>query len=103
MKPNSTAAAMREVLRWVPLDAVRGAVVVYRLGGATLPGERGGPMRFYIPDVQRCGVAGLDTCAHIKALGQVMVARQTGLGVRTRRAPHQASRRRFASSRVRFL
>jgi DMSO/TMAO reductase YedYZ molybdopterin-dependent catalytic subunit len=69
---------------WVPLDAVKEAVVVYRLGDAPLPEDKGGPMRFYIPDVEKCGVAGLDACANVKALGHVLVARQSGLSLHTR-------------------
>jgi DMSO/TMAO reductase YedYZ molybdopterin-dependent catalytic subunit len=67
---------------WVPLDAVAQALVVYRLGDGPLPEADGGPLRFLIPDVEKCGVAGLDTCANVKRLGTVTLARSAGFGLR---------------------
>ena len=38
----------------VPLDAVRNAVIAYRLGNEPLPAKKGGPFRFLIPNVEDC-------------------------------------------------
>jgi hypothetical protein len=56
-----------------PLAALRTAVVVYRLGQGPLPAEQGGPLRFLIPNLEECGVAGVDRCTNVKALRLVRV------------------------------
>src|SRR5258706_12754974 len=64
---------------WVPIDAVaESGVVVYRIGQEPLPADKGGPMRFYIPNVEKCGVPGLDTCANLKSLGTITVTHNAG-------------------------
>ena len=56
----------------VPLDAIaRDALVVYALGDAPLPRERGGPVRLLIVDAAACGQAGIDACANVKDLGVI--------------------------------
>lgn len=67
----------------VPLDAVaeRG-IVVYREGGAPLPQSKGGPVRFYIRDVESCGIADLDKCANVKYLRRVTLSAQPGRDTR---------------------
>lgn len=68
----------------VPLDAVRtNAIVAYRLGGARLPGDQGGPIRFYVVDAKACGAdSGVDACANVKRLGRIRltVARAPDVG-----------------------
>ena len=66
----------------VPLDAVREAVVAYRLGNQPLPREKGGPMRFFIPQVEQCAVGGVDACANVKFLGCIRVTRAAGADTR---------------------
>jgi len=57
-----------------PLAALRSAVLVYRLGDAPLPADRGGPVRFLIPDLEECAAAGVDRCTNVKALGRVRIS-----------------------------
>ena len=67
----------------VPLDAVaeRG-IVVYREGDAPLAESKGGPVRFYIRDVESCGIADLDKCANVKYLRRIMLSEQPGRDTR---------------------
>jgi DMSO/TMAO reductase YedYZ molybdopterin-dependent catalytic subunit len=62
----------------VPLAAVRDAVVAYRLGNAPLPREKGGPLRFFIPNVEQCAVGGVDACANVKFLGRIRITAGAG-------------------------
>jgi len=73
----------------VALDAIREALVVYRLGDRPLPAEHGGPLRFLIPDAARCGRGGADACANVKAVGVIRLT--VGPGDDTR--PATAKRR----------
>lgn len=57
-----------------PLAALGSAVLVYRLGDAPLPPDRGGPIRFLIPDLEECGLPGVDRCTNVKGLGRIRVA-----------------------------
>lgn len=67
----------------VPLDAVaeRG-IVVYRDGDAPLAESKGGPVRFYIRDVESCGIADLDKCANVKYLRRITLSAQPGRDTR---------------------
>jgi hypothetical protein len=67
----------------VPLEAVadRG-IVVYRLGNDSLPAAQGGPVRFYITDVESCAAGEVDACANVKFLGVIQLTK--GAGVDTR-------------------
>ena len=56
-----------------PLAALGGAVLIYRLGAAPLPNEKGGPVRFLIPNLQECDVPGVDRCTNVKALARVRI------------------------------
>jgi DMSO/TMAO reductase YedYZ molybdopterin-dependent catalytic subunit len=56
-----------------PLAALRTAVLIYRLGQSPLPVEQGGPVRFLIPNLEECGVAGVDRCTNVKALRIVRI------------------------------
>ncbi len=60
----------------VPLDAVADAVVAYRLGDAPLPGAKGGPFRFYIPNIEQCTSGTVDACANVKDLGHLQLSQQ---------------------------
>ena len=62
----------------VPLAAVRDAIVAYRLEDAPLPEKKGGPFRFFIPNIHECAVGEVDACANVKFLGVVQVSRQPG-------------------------
>jgi len=62
----------------VALAAVRDAVIVYRLGDAPLPAEKGGPLRFYIPATDECLRGEIDHCANVKNLGTLHVTRGAG-------------------------
>ncbi len=56
----------------VPLAAIRdNALVVYRLGDAPLPPDKGGPVRFYVLQPRE----GADACANVKALGTIRLTR----------------------------
>jgi DMSO/TMAO reductase YedYZ molybdopterin-dependent catalytic subunit len=58
-----------------PLAALDSAVLVYRLGDAPLPAADGGPVRFLIPNLEECGIGGVDRCTNVKGLGRVRIAR----------------------------
>lgn len=62
----------------VPLAAVRDAIVAYRLGNAPLPEKKGGPFRFFIPNIHECAVGEVDACANVKFLGLMQVSHQPG-------------------------
>jgi 2-dehydropantoate 2-reductase len=53
-------------------------IVVYGLNGAPLPEAKGGPVRFYIQDVDSCGVADLDKCANVKHLARIELSKTPG-------------------------
>jgi DMSO/TMAO reductase YedYZ molybdopterin-dependent catalytic subunit len=55
----------------VPLHLLGAAVVAYRFGDGALPEKKGGPARFYVPDVEKCGTPGVDACANVKGLGTI--------------------------------
>jgi 2-dehydropantoate 2-reductase len=67
----------------VPLAAVRDrGIVVYRVGDAPLPAVQGGPMRFFITDVEACATGEVDACANVKFLGTIELT--VGPGTDTR-------------------
>lgn len=56
----------------VPLQAVRGeGIVVYRLGGGSLPAANGGPIRFLIRNPAACHTDELDDCANVKFVDRI--------------------------------
>lgn len=78
----------------VPLDAVRDAVLVYRLGDSVLPAANGGPVRLLIPDAARCGRADVDMCANVKHVSVLRVGTEPGRDTRpTTKAEHAAMHR----------
>jgi 2-dehydropantoate 2-reductase len=67
----------------LPLAAVRDrALIVYRMGEASLPVEQGGPIRFLIVDAEACGLSEIDTCANVKFLGSIQVTQGPGVDTR---------------------
>lgn len=54
-----------------PLAALRSAVLIYRLGDAPLPEDKGGPVRLLIPNLEECDVSGVDRCTNVKGLGRI--------------------------------
>lgn len=56
----------------IPLQPVRAeSIVIYRLDGAALPVERGGPFRFLIKDPAACHTDELDDCANVKFVDRI--------------------------------
>lgn len=67
----------------VPLDAIADqALILYALGDGPLPEEKGGPVRFLIPDPAACGTAEIDTCANVKFLRSIELSAERGRDVR---------------------
>lgn len=67
----------------VPLAAVcERSLVVYRLGDGPLPADKGGPIRFFITDVDACAVGEVDACANVKFLGVIQCTRGPGTDTR---------------------
>ena len=63
----------------VALEAIRGqGLVVYRKGAAPLTVGEGGPVRFYIIDVESCGVADIDECANVKSIVRIKLSATPG-------------------------
>ena len=83
----------------VPLAAVADqALVLYALGGAPLPGDKGGPVRFLIPDPAACGTEDVDTCVNVKYLRSIELSAERGRDIRpttlrAHAALHEAERR----------
>ncbi|MBI3845997.1 MAG: methyltransferase domain-containing protein [Planctomycetes bacterium] len=58
----------------VPLaDVAARAGILFREGRLPLARERGGPVRFVIPDATTCGKGGIDRCATVKAVVRLEV------------------------------
>ena len=68
----------------VPLEALRGALIAYRLGDEPLPKEKGGPLRFLIPDDEGCATGGADACANVKFVGTLRLTKGPGKDTRPR-------------------
>jgi 2-dehydropantoate 2-reductase len=67
----------------VPIEAVCDrAIVVYRCGEEPLPAAQGGPIRFFITQVEACAVGEVDACANVKCLGTIQLT--VGPGIDTR-------------------
>ncbi len=66
----------------LPLAAVRDAIVAYRLGDRPLPATKGGPFRFFLPNVEECAAGEVDACANVKCLGRLHLSRKPGRDVR---------------------
>jgi hypothetical protein len=66
----------------VPLSALGEAVVAYREGDGPLAKERGGPVRFFLPEGAACATAEVDRCANVKDLAEIRF--EVGRGEDTR-------------------
>ena len=67
----------------VPLDAVRDqAILIYRLGDESLPGDKGGPVRFFVPDVAACQTDEVDQCANVKYVQSIVLSAERGQDTR---------------------
>ncbi len=66
----------------VPLEALRHAVIAYRMGNEPLPRDRGGPLRFLIPDDEGCATGGADACANVKFVGTLRLTKGKGKDTR---------------------
>ena len=94
--PGRQGAAVRlaEVLQHaapdasVPLDEIRDALLVYRLGDAPLPAHLGGPVRFLVPEAKACHSGGADTCANVKFLGRITLTQGLQPDSRATKTPH---------------
>ena len=62
----------------VPLEAVHDAIIAYRLGDEPLPSKKGGPFRFFIPNVEECAIGGVDACANVKFLARIELSQKPG-------------------------
>ena len=63
----------------IPLDDVRArSYVIYGLDGAPLPREKGGPIRFFIPDHAQCNTEEIDECANVKYVDHIELTRERG-------------------------
>jgi hypothetical protein len=71
----------------VPLAAVREAIVAYRLGDEPLPAKKGGPFRFFIPNVEECAIGEVDACANVKFLGAIHFSPTPGVDNRPTSKP----------------
>ena len=82
----------------VPLAAVVDqALLLYALDGEPLPHDKGGPVRFLIPDPAACGTEDVDTCVNVKWLNSISLSAERGRDVRpttpqAHEALHEAER-----------
>lgn len=83
----------------IPLAAVADqALLLYALDGEPLPHDKGGPVRFLIPNPAACGTAEIDTCANVKWLNSISLSTERGRDVRpatlrAHEALHEAERK----------
>jgi len=69
----------------VPLDAVKDhAILIYRLSGSSLPHDKGGPVRFFVPDVAACQTDEVDQCANVKYVQRIVLSSDRGADTRPR-------------------
>jgi DMSO/TMAO reductase YedYZ molybdopterin-dependent catalytic subunit len=67
----------------VPLEAVKDhAILIYGLGGDALPHDKGGPIRFFIPDVAACQTDEVDQCANVKYVERIVLSAEPGTDTR---------------------
>ncbi len=66
----------------VPLEELRHAVIAYRVGDEPLPRDKGGPLRFLIPDDEGCATGGADACANVKFVGTLRLTKGKGKDTR---------------------
>lgn len=67
----------------VPLAAVKDhAILIYGLDGEPLPRDKGGPIRFFIPDVAACQTDEVDQCANVKYVERIVLSAEPGQDTR---------------------
>ena len=66
----------------LPVASVQDAIVAYRLGDGPLPAKKGGPFRFFIPNVEECAVGELDAGTNVKFLACLRLNQKPGRDVR---------------------
>ena len=78
----------------IPLAPIRAqGIVVYRDGGGPLSEAKGGPVRFFIKDIESCslGASEVDRCANVKHLRRIEISAALGEDTRpTTQAAHEA-------------
>ena len=52
----------------IPFKELEQAFILYKLGDSALPPDQGGPFRFLIPNIEKCAIGGIDSCANVKFL-----------------------------------
>ena len=63
----------------IPLAEVRKrGFVIYGLEGQPLPREKGGPVRFFIPDHASCNTDEIDECANVKFVDHIELTIEKG-------------------------
>lgn len=63
----------------IPLAEVRErGFVIYQLDGEPLPRDKGGPVRFYIPDHASCNTEEIDECANVKFVDHIELTSAKG-------------------------
>lgn len=63
----------------IPLADVRErGFIIYRIGDTPLPQEKGGPVRFYIPDHASCKTDEIDECANVKFVDHIEFTKEKG-------------------------
>ena len=75
----------------VSLEALRHAVIAYRVGDEPLPRDKGGPLRFLIPNDEGCATGGADACANVKFVGTLRLTKGRGKDTRPE-TPRQHAR-----------
>jgi DMSO/TMAO reductase YedYZ molybdopterin-dependent catalytic subunit len=71
----------------IPLEAVKDhAILIYALDGAPLPHHKGGPIRFFIPDVAACQTDEVDQCANVKYVQRIVLSANPGQDTRPKSA-----------------
>ena len=67
----------------VPLASVKDhAILIYGLGNDALPHDKGGPVRFFIPDVAACQTDEVDQCANVKYVQRIVLSAERGTDTR---------------------
>ena len=63
----------------IPLEPVRErAFLIYRIEGQALKPEKGGPLRFFIPDHAACHTDQIDECANVKFVDHIELTMDQG-------------------------
>ena len=60
----------------IPFRKLEQAYIIYKLADAELPTNQGGPFRFIIPDIDKCAIGGIDSCANVKFLESMSFSKE---------------------------